>query len=51
MFQKGWHEFAKDTKLTSGDSLVLYKITDDDSLLNVCILKGEEYNIDDNSGG
>lgn len=50
LFQNGWLEFAKETKLAAGDSLILYKFTNDDQLLNVCIFKGNEYVLDHGEG-
>ncbi|KAK1384937.1 hypothetical protein POM88_022672 [Heracleum sosnowskyi] len=50
MFQKGRQEFAIDTELVAGDSLVLYKFTNDDQLLNVCIFKDNE-NVNDKREG
>lgn len=43
MFVKGWNEFAKDTELAAGDSLVLYKFSGNDQALNACIFKGAKY--------
>lgn len=50
MFVNGWIQFAKDTELSVDDSLVLYKRSSDNNILNACIFKAHEYDNDNGEG-